>query len=47
MTQQRWRWMMDWCKENRLHPAESNNWKDAQKAYIDKMSKIVSRKEPR
>lgn len=29
----KWKWMADWCKDNRLSPYEKTNWDNAEKAY--------------
>lgn len=29
----KWSWMMDWCKKNRLAPANAEVWAMAEKAY--------------
>lgn len=33
MSNEKWFWMMDWCKERSLAPANSEVWKMAEKAY--------------
>jgi hypothetical protein len=41
MKDEQWLWMMNYCKDNRLPPAQSWAWKRAKEAYIkeDKMKK--------
>jgi len=32
----KWHWMMEYCRRNLLHPGESANWKQAEKAYEER-----------
>lgn len=30
-----WFWKMDWCKKQRRHPGEKENWDAAEQAYAE------------
>jgi len=33
---EKWLWMMNWCKENKVAPANDENWKRAEEEWIKK-----------
>lgn len=30
----KWIWMMEWCRKNKLAPANQANWEKANEAYL-------------
>lgn len=39
-TTGKWMWMMDWCSDNDLSPANKKAWEDAKKAYSVFIAKV-------
>lgn len=35
----KWTWMMNWCRQHGKSPANSKNWKLAELAYYERITK--------